>query len=405
MDVINILTSEEVRAQHFVSVTGEVNAAGKYKMPEIANVMDAIMKAGGFAVDGSTESIEVVRKIGGKFYTRFIDAQTARKLELNPDDSIVVHSKYADSPKGYIEVDGEVNNAGSFLLSENLTVSELIKKAGGLKKEAYKDIAHLFRIKDESFNYALTRISLSEAMSGNPESNLVLRDGDKLFVHSVFEFNPKKTISINGAVNVPGKYIYAADMNIKDLIISAGNLKDNAYYDSAEIVRMNIVDGVTKYSVVDVNLNEVMKDRYNVRLQPYDQVYIKEVSGFRDGMLVKITGEVLFPGEYAITKGERISSILKRAGGVTDYAYVNGMKFIRQSVKKIEEENLKEMKIRLESMVTSMSSQQIASSLSAQDIAANESLSKNLENTIKKLDEIEPEGRVVIDAESIDELA
>ncbi len=404
MDVINILTAEQVKAQNFVSVSGEVNAAGKYKMPEIANVMDAIMKAGGFAVDASMENIEVVRKIGGKFYTRFIDAEAARKLELNADDSVVVHSKYADSPKGYIEVDGEVNNSGSYLLSENLTVNELIKKAGGLKKEAYRDIAHLFRIKDESFNYALTRISLSDAMNGNPESNLILRDGDKLFVHSVFEFNPKKTISINGAVNVPGKYIYATDMNIKDLIISSGNLKDNAYYDSAEIVRMEIVDGVTRYSVIDVNLNEVMKDRYSVKLQPYDQVYIKEVAGFRENMLVKVTGEVLFPGEYAITKGERLSNLLRRAGGTTDYAYLNGMKFLRESTRQIEEENLKEMKMRLESMITAMSSQEIASSLSAQDIAANESLSKNLENTIKKLDELEPEGRVVIDAVNIDEL-
>ncbi|MCD8493814.1 MAG: SLBB domain-containing protein [Geovibrio sp.] len=99
MDVINILTAEQVKAQNFVSVSGEVNAAGKYKMPEIANVMDAIMKAGGFAVDASMENIEVVRKIGGKFYTRFIDAEAARKLELNADDSVVVHSKYADSPK------------------------------------------------------------------------------------------------------------------------------------------------------------------------------------------------------------------------------------------------------------------------------------------------------------------
>lgn len=404
MDVINILTAEQVKAQHFVNVSGEVNAAGKYKMPEIANVMDAIMKAGGFAVDASMESIEVVRKIGGKFYTRFVDAETARKLELNADDSIVVHSKYADSPKGYVEVDGEVNNSGSYLLSVNLSVSDLIKKAGGLKKEAYKDVAHLFRIKDESFNYSLTRISLSEAMNGSPENNLILRDGDKLFVHSVFEFNPKKTISINGAVNVPGKYIYATDMNIKDLIISAGNLKDNAYYDSAEIVRMAIVDGVTKYSVIDVNLNEVMKDKYNVKLHPYDQVYIKEVSGFRENMLVKVSGEVLFPGEYAIAKGERISNLLKRAGGTTDYAYFNGMKFLRESTRQIEEENLKEMKIRLESMVTAMQSQDIAASLSAQDIAANESLSKNLENTIKKLDELEPEGRVVIDAANIAEL-
>lgn len=404
MDIINILSTNEIKAQNFVNISGEVNSAGKYKMPEISNVYDAIMKAGGFSVDASLENIEVVRKIGSKFYTRFIDTDAARKLSLNPDDSIVVHSKWAESPKGYVEIDGEVNNTGAYLLSVDLKISDLIKKAGGLKKEAYKDIAHLFRIKDEDFNYTLDRISLSKAMQGNAEDNLVLKDGDKLFVHSVFEFNPKKHIGINGAVNVPGKYVYASDMNIKDLIISSGNLKENAYRDSAEIIRMNVIDGVTEYSVIDVNLNDVMSDKVVVKLQAYDQVYVKEVANFRQNMLVTLGGEVVFPGEYAIAKGEKLSSLLMRAGGLTEYAYMKGLRFERESVKKIERENLKEMRERLESMLLSITSQEIAQSLSAQDVTASESLSRNLKVAVQKLDEIEPQGRVVVDVSSLKQL-
>jgi protein involved in polysaccharide export with SLBB domain len=404
MDIIHIMTRDEVMASAFVTVTGEVNAQGKYKMPEFAYVYDAIMQAGGFAVDAAYDNIEVVRKIGSKYYTRFLDMEEARKLELNPDDSIVVHAKWESAPKGYVDIEGEVNSPGSYILSEGLTLSELVKKAGGLKKEAYKDVFQVFRVKDGSFNYSMLRYSLDKAMNGSTEDNLVLKDGDKVFIHSVFEFNPQKSVKIIGAVNVPGKYIYADNMSIKDLIIAAGNFKDNAYMDVAEIVRMYVENGSTKYSVIDVNLNNIMSDIQTVKIEPYDQVLIKEISGFKEESVVTITGEVLFPGEYVITKGEKLSNILSRAGGVTDYAYVSGIQFFRESVKKVESENLKALKLRLENTVTAMASQEIASSLSAEDVTANKALSQNLENMIKKLDEIEPTGRVVIDIDSLKEL-
>lgn len=404
MDIINILTREQVMAQHFVNVSGEVNAAGKYKIAEVANAYDAIMKAGGFSMDASRENIEVVRKIGNKFQTKFVNAEEARTLELHGDDSIVVHSKWAESPKGFVEVSGEVNNPGSFVYSENLTVAELVKKAGGLKKEAYKATAHLFRVKDENFNYSIERLSLEEAMKGSEKDNLALRDGDKLFVHSVFEFNPQRYVSINGAINSPGKYIFAEGMTIKDLLITSGNLKANAFRGSADIVRTDIVDGVIKNQLISVDLDAVFKGMNVVQLQPYDQVHIKEIQGLKEEVVVKVTGEVLFPGDYVVAKGEKLSSLLMRAGGGTAQAYINGMHFTRESVKAVETENLRSMKQRLESMISAMTSQQIAQSLSAQDIAANESLSKNLENTIKRLDEIEPQGRIVIDVASLSEL-
>ena len=135
------------------------------------------------------------------------------------------------------------------------------------------------------------------------------------------EYVEKYNVSIQGIVRKPGEYPYATNMRVKDLIMVAGNVKDAAYMDEAELVRFDIVDGKqVKTSILNFDVRKALaKDPvHNLRLQPLDVVHIKEIpEWWEKKKTVNISGQVFFPGEYQLQKQERLSDLIERANDVT----------------------------------------------------------------------------------------
>jgi protein involved in polysaccharide export with SLBB domain len=398
LDEVYIVNKAKVTPKKVIEIQGQVQKPGKYEIEDKVFLYDAINKAGGLTTDASKQYIEIVRKNNGKYLTRFISYENSKHFYLNIDDKIIVHSIWEKNLKKYVKIEGEVKKPGTYLLTDNMTINDLIIKANGITKDAYLDVFHLYRLNETNFNYMLVTLSLKKDL------NYVLNDRDEVVIHNYKEFHPVKTVQILGEVNKPGVFNYAEDMTLYDLIIAAGNVKDSAYLDRVEIVRMDVESGKTEYRIIDVNLNNVLNGIENIKIEPFDKVRVRKISDYRREDKVVVAGEVYFPGEFSFRKGEKISDVIKRAGGITKYGFIKNIVFKRQSVKEIQKKRLQDLKERLKATLLSVSSNEMASALNPEDIAAQKNVQSNLERIIKNLDNVEPEGRIVVKVKSFDEL-
>ncbi|WP_303702145.1 SLBB domain-containing protein, partial [Flexistipes sinusarabici] len=401
-DEIYILNRDDIMPERVVDISGEVVNPGIYPVADKLTLNDVIKKAGGLTQNADTKNIEIVRKVESDFITRFVNVEKTESFNIESHDKIIIHSVFESEPKKYIRIDGEVKKPGKYLLTKNLTIDKLIQKAGGLTKDAYLYIASLQRLNKENFRYKLITIDLRRILAG--QNDFYLQDSDQLYIYDWKQFHPDKTVKITGEVNKPGEYTYSEEMGLKDLIILAGNVRDNAYLTKAEVIRMNIVNGEVKHKIFDVNLNEIMKGKSSFEIKPYDIVKVRNIDSFNEARVVNVEGEVKFPGEYVIRDNEKLYDVIMRAGGVTQNAFMEGLVFKRESVRKIQKENLLRLRDRLQSSLASVSSQEIASSLDKADIVAQKSLQSNLQRIINRLGNVEPEGRIVVDIDSVKDL-
>ncbi|RKX55563.1 MAG: polysaccharide export protein, partial [Thermodesulfobacteriota bacterium] len=306
-----------------------------------------------------------------------------KDIELKPLDKIYIFSRWFFEPKPTASIEGEVRNPGTYKISEKgFRVKDLILLAGGLKKDAYLEKAELYRLDIKNKKQILITFNLKKALEGDPKHNILLKDLDRIVVHSIWEYIPKQTVSIYGEVNKPGKYPFVPGMRVKDLIFAGGNIKDSAYLEEAEITSYEIKDGkLYKVTHKVINLKKALEGdpKHNILLKPYDKLVVKKIPDWGEIGYVEITGEVRFPGKYPIRKGEKLSSLIERAGGFTDRAYLKGAVFIRKSVKEMQQKNLNEMILRLKKELLGAST-----TLSATSTSEGETKVISLEFQMKK---------------------
>jgi polysaccharide export outer membrane protein len=238
-----------------------------------------------------------------------------------------------------------------------------------------------------------------KAIEGDPQDNLPLSDLDEVIIHSTWEYKEKYTVGIKGMVNKPGEYPYADNMRVKDLILVGGNVKDAAFLDQAELVRYDIVGGTkvqTSLITFDVKLALANDPAHNLKLRPLDAISIKEIPEWKEKRAVTISGEVFFPGTYQLRREERLSSIIQRAGGFTENAYLRGAVFTRESIKKTQQERLNELIRQMEIEGMQYASAEAQAALSKEDAATQVQFLAAQKALLAKLREAKATGRVVI---------
>ena len=282
-------------------------------------------------------------------------------------------------------------------LTENMTVRDAILAAGGLGRDAYQIEAELYRTDDATRSVNLIRFNVKRVMEGEGKENLALKNHDRIVIHSVWGFNYKRTVAIDGEVLRPGTYPYAAEMTVKDLIFAAGNILEGAYLDGAEITSQIVEsDKYVKLEHRNINLRKALEGDplNNVSLRPYDRLNVKRLQDWRRERTVTVGGEVLFPGKYVVKKNERLSSVIERAGGYTDEAYLRGAIFTRSRVRAQQREALDEMVSRLER--ESLSASSSVAALSAEEIKAKETEVDQRMKFIEVLKKTRPNGRLTV---------
>ena len=233
----------------------------------------------------------------------------------------------------------------------------------------------------------------------------MLQDQDEVVIHSIREFKPREAVSIYGMVNNPGQFPLAVGMTIKDLVMAGGNLRKEAFKEEAELVRFDLVDGeLMKTEVLSFNLAAAVtgNPKDNLELQDYDRVFIKRIPKWLDEMKVSIEGEVKYPGDYYVRQDERLSSLIERAGGFTNDAYLRGAFFTRESVQEIQRQRLDELISRMEQEISAETGMEATGAMNAQEVQAFRLALEAKRALLQKLRQARVTGRMVIQVAALE---
>ena len=329
-DVIIVPAYEEL-----VQITGNVKRPMRYEMKKGETLSTLLKYAGGFTSDAYTKSLRIVRQNGKEYQVNTVDDTDYSVCQLH-DGDVITAEAILDRFTNKLEVRGAVYRPGIYELGGKLnTVRELVEKADGLMADAFTGRAVLYRER-ENKTREVKQIDIRAIMNGS-QPDIPLQKNDVLYIPSIHDLEDLGNVQIFGEVTHPGDYPYADNMTLEDLVITAGGLRE-----SASVVRVDVARRVKdpksteSPAAIGQNFSFGLKDGFVVdgepgfTLQPYDQVFVRRSPGYSAQQNVVVDGEVLYGGTYALTsKNERISSIIAKAGGATQFAYVKGAKLTR----------------------------------------------------------------------------
>ena len=390
-----------------IYLNGNVKRPGKYEYKTGMTIHDIIAKPDEL-LPGTFYDYALIKRLQppsmepvllpfnlGKY---LFNQDKTNNIALQPRDQIFIFSKWFFRDKPHFTISGEVRKEGSFDLNENTSVKDAILAAEGLTKEADMEKGEILR-SGKNKEYQTIYFNVSKALTDNSQDNIVLQDDDKIIIHSLSERFYKKTVSIEGDVLKPGTYQFTEQMTVKDLVFASGNILESAYMDEAEITSM-VIDGgrVSRTELRNFNLRAALSGdpALSVQLKPYDRVFVKKITDWRREEFVNVTGEVKFPGHYAIRKGEKLSSLIDRAGGYTSDAYLRGAAFTRQSVRLMQQESIEEMARRTEKDLLTQGSRQVSASLSVDEVKAKEVELAQKQKFVEIIKKIKATGRMTI---------
>lgn len=322
-----------------VELNGQVKRPGIFELTGKENFQNILAFAGGFDEAAYTSNVKVIQKNGRELLVKDLGKEEFASYAPQGGDVYVV-SKILNRYQNRVKLTGAVYRPDTYQLVEGMRVSDLIKKADGLKEDAYTGGAQLFRLKPNLIK-EMVNIDLNKALAGDKTENIYLQREDELYVSSVLDLRDSFNVKIFGEVHNPGKYTYADSMTAKDLITLAGG-STFAANKKVEVARLykqqdgkvnNTEIATLLTTELDANLN-FTPGNSDIILQPYDVVSIVKKVGFAENQIVSINGQVQFAGKYSlISRVERVSDVLKRAGGLIGDAYAKGAFIKRESIK------------------------------------------------------------------------
>lgn len=322
--------------QNLVTLKGRVKRPLVYEMKEGETLADLLGYAGGFTGDAYKKAIRVIRKSGREYQIYNVETPDFSVFTFADGDEVSVDS-VINRFENRVEIRGAVYRGGLYALGDKMTtVKQLVAKAEGVRGDAFLNRAVLYREKPD---LTLEVIALDvEGLLNNTLPDMELKKNDVLYIPSIFDLKEEYTISIKGAVGYPGTYKFGDGMDLEDLIIQAGGLKE-----SASVVKIDVSrrkknpKSLTESEVLAENFTLTLKDglivdgKEDFVLMPFDEVFVRRSPGYQEQQKVRIDGEILFAGDYVLSKkGERLSDLVKRAGGLSTGAYVSGARLVRR---------------------------------------------------------------------------
>ncbi|HZL98084.1 MAG TPA: SLBB domain-containing protein, partial [Terriglobales bacterium] len=290
------------------------------------------------------------------------------------------------------------NNVLTFEIQAGMRVADLIRMAGGLTRLAHIERAEVVRV-DENRAYRTIYFHPGKAVAGDPEENLLLSNEDHVQIHSILETRYKRTVTAAGDVNNPAEYVLTEGMRLSDLLFKAGGFRESAYATEAEIIRREVTprgDLVKTRTLVVFPGKALAGDpAADIPLKEYDLLVVRRIPEWSQKILVTLSGEVQFPGAYAAKKGERLSSLIARAGGFTKDAYLKAAQFSRVSTQKTQQEAIDKLIEDLE-LEVAQKGQQVSGALDKEDVEANRELLASRRALIAQLKKTRAKGRVII---------
>jgi protein involved in polysaccharide export with SLBB domain len=390
-----------------VALTGMVKEPAIYELAHEKKLSQVIAMGGGITAVGYTPRVQVMR-VKDNVYRVVMDLSLKEALEgqdIEVQDGDIIQVFAVDERiANAVELTGNVTRPGLYEWKRGIKVSDILSRPEDLKPDTYMEVAMVVRRKLPDYREELISFNLAEAMKGNPNENVLLEPGDTIHVFSKDEFNILPIVRITGAVWRPGEYKLRENMRISHLVNLAGGLK---YFASewGELTRVKVTQKGPVTEQIPINLFKALErdPSHDIPLLENDYLFVRTVPDWQLYRQVQITGEVRYPGVYAVKKGERLSSVIERAGGFTEKAYFKGAIFTRQSVKETQKKHYEEMIRRLEMEIASLNVETTAGPSDEKERAAlvSETIRQRKE-LLAKLKQVEPTGRIVIRLSPLD---
>jgi protein involved in polysaccharide export with SLBB domain len=396
-------------------VSGNVRRPAIYELKGERHLKELLALAGGINPSGYLQRVQLYRVEAHdkKVVTDFnldlkgdqsvdqlagaIDIQDHDLVKVLPIDSVL---------HGYVRLNGHVLRPGDFALKPGMRVSALLA-ADNLLPEYYGAAGQIIRLCPPDQHPEVVYFDVARALKGEPGYDLELKEYDRVKIFARKELEETPFVRVNGEVQRPGQKRYFQNMTVRDLLMQGGNVKMDAYLRSAEITRLKRSgDTVSSFSL-RVDLEKALQGGpENIKLEPFDELSVRRIPNWAESTerYVLLSGEFVFPGIYPIHKGERLSSVISRAGGFTEVAYLKGVKFTRELARKLQQQRMDEALAKAREDIVKLQTKSAQTASSAEEVAASKTALDGLLQSIEVLKNKKAEGRVIVKIESLSEL-
>jgi protein involved in polysaccharide export with SLBB domain len=396
-------------------IAGNVKRPAIYELREEKNMGDLIALAEGFLPTGYLQRVQISR-VDAHEKKVVADFNIDPKVGSKSLDQILANIKIQDMDivkifpidatlRDHVRLNGYVLRPGDYALQPGMRLSQLLLQ-DNLLPEYYKDAAEITRLYPPDYHPEKIFVNIAKALAGNPEHDLELKEFDEVRIFSRWEMEEMPKIRINGEVQRPGEYRLFTNMTVRDLLLVAGNTKITAYMKNAEINRIKQTGEVVSSFPIIINLGEAIKGnpKDNLLLAPFDELSIRKIPNWAEEKerYVTLQGEFRFPGVYPIHKGERLSTVIERAGGFTDKAYLRAAKFTRVSIQELQQKRMDEFLAKSEQELLKKQAGVASVASSKEELEATRSALESLQRSIALLKTAKAEGRLVIRMDTLD---
>jgi polysaccharide export outer membrane protein len=338
---------EEVLAKEYdvVYLRGNVNRPGRYEFKKGMTIKDLIPSVRDLKTETFFNYGHIKRSTDDEqrglllpfSLKEVFDGKS--EVPLMPRDTVIVYSRFDIMDQPEVKITGTVRKPGRYPFVDEMKISDLILAGGGLTEDAYLPEAHLIRVlkagESDSLFTTLIKVNLAHLIDNPGDSNNVeLSASDSLLIFPRENFILPKFVNVSGSVKSPGSFQLTQNMGLPELISQAEGLTRTTYTLNVEVVRKTIQnDSLVDRKIYQLNLKDILAGKSSFALQDGDAVYIRDVVDRQGRIVVTVAGELNFPGKYEVGKSERLSSVIRRASGFTDAAFLRGVVFIRKAVK------------------------------------------------------------------------
>jgi len=383
-----------------VAVAGNVRRSALYEFKQGNSLKDVIALAGGITPAAWTNRIQIERFQNNQ-YQMILDVEADKnsfipEFEISDGDIIKIFPVVMKD-KNAVFLGGNVYRPGKYEFKEGMKLSDILPDFQSVLPETYFDYAIILRTDAPHFLGRIIPFNLKEAIENKSSpANMALQARDAIMIYSRDYFEPERTVFIGGAVTNSGKQKLLENMKIRDLIIKAGGLLEEASKERGELYRRVYNNEIVTVDKVEFSIADALADdpRSNLILNKFDVVFIRNKKGWEKEKHVMLQGEIVYQGEYVLLNGETLSGLIDRAGGFTKNAYLPAAILVRQSVKALERKRTDEYVNRLQSDALTVSTELMAKGQQVGDI---QNLLQQQQLITNRLREGESMGRVVID--------
>ena len=389
-----------------VAVAGNVKRPAIYEMAEPMTLSAVLDLAGGITFAGWLQRVQVERVAN---HQRRIAVDFDMSQDgTEPDQPAAVNATLQDGDvvkvfavpwreERVVYVEGHVVRPGKYEWAPGMRLMDLLPSYEALQPQPNVDYAEIERLVPPDLHPTVVSFNLGRLLAGDESNNLELAQYDTV---RVFRWDEQivETVTVSGMVFDPNAYRLVPEMRVSDLVSSAGGLRKNAYVRTAEITRRHVTQEGMTTEKIEIDLEKaLLGDReHDVPLRDHDYLVVRPIPELAFDRTADVTGEVRFPGTYPIRRGETLSSLIERAGGYTEKAYLKGAVFTRESAKGVQRRRLDQLIRQIEESVLAGTEEAIGGALDAETIRGQQAALGAKRELLAKLRSAEITGRVVV---------